>query len=121
MADLSRFFSPVSDEEPSGPDLEYDEAFMALETMARGKPAQTVGEEVIEGEEPRWSEVAEKCEELLERTRDIRVMTHLHAAQIRSDGIRRCLQALRCFAGCSRTSGTRYIHNWMPRTTMTPR
>ena len=88
MADLTRFNSPVSDEEPAGPDLEYDEAFMALETLARGKPEQVVGDEVIEGEEPRWPDVAEACEQLLERTRDIRVVTHLHAALLRSEGIK---------------------------------
>lgn len=88
MADLSRFFEPVSEEEPSGPDLEYDAAFMALDTLARGKPAQVVGEDELAGEEPRWADVLDACEELLERTRDLRVGAHLYAALLRIDGLK---------------------------------
>jgi type VI secretion system protein ImpA len=67
---------------------------MALDALARGKPEQAIGEEVIGGEEPRWPDVTDACLALLERTRDIRVAAHLHAALLRGDGLKALPQGL---------------------------
>lgn len=75
--DLEALLSPVSEEAPSGEDLEYDAAFLELERVAEGKPEQQMGDEVIPGEDPVWGEVQKQALELSTRTRDLRIAMHI--------------------------------------------
>ena len=84
--DLDALLAPVSDTAPSGADLEYDPAFLALEDAARGKAEQQFGETVIPAEEPDWRAMNEQAMPLLERTRDLRVATHWLRASTRLRG-----------------------------------
>ena len=52
--DLEALLAPVSEESPSGADLEYDPTFGELERTALGKPEQVMGDDVIEAEDPDW-------------------------------------------------------------------
>lgn len=54
---------------PCGPDLEYDNDFLALQQAAAGKPESQFGP----AEPPDWRDVSERAEGLLERTRDLRI------------------------------------------------
>ena len=85
--DASALLAPVSDDEPTGPNLEFDPDFGALERAAQGKPEQQYGDTVIPAEEPDWKEVAAQAAALLERTRDLRVLAHLAVARLQLAGL----------------------------------
>lgn len=65
---------------PCGIDLEYDAAFLALERLAQGKPAQQMGSAVVAGEEPAWNMVADQAVALFGRTKDLRLAVTLARA-----------------------------------------
>lgn len=54
---------------PCGKDLEYDNVFLELNKSAQGKPETQFGP----GEPPNWREVRELAQDLMSRTRDLRV------------------------------------------------
>ncbi len=78
---------PVSENEPCGPDLEYDPEFLALQTEAQGKPEQQFGDTVIAAVEPDWREIQTKSTALLARTKDLRPALLLLRACTRSEGL----------------------------------
>jgi len=84
---LEKLIEEVSADLPCGDNLEYDADFLAMERASKGKPEQAVGEKIIEAEEPDWSEVHARALKLLDRTRDIRVASHLTRALLHSEGI----------------------------------
>jgi type VI secretion system protein ImpA len=59
---------PLADDEPCGPDLEFDAQSLELRD-ATGKPESQFGP----GEPPEWGRVCELSESLFERTRDLRL------------------------------------------------
>jgi type VI secretion system protein ImpA len=73
MFDVDQLIAPVSDESPSGDNLEYEPEFGELERAAQGKPAHEMGDEVIEAEGPDWRAVIEQGQELLGRSKDLRI------------------------------------------------
>jgi type VI secretion system protein ImpA len=73
VIDVQSLLAPISDDAPTGPDLEYDPEFGELESISRGKAEQQFGDTVIPAEEPEWREVAAKAESLLGRSKDLRV------------------------------------------------
>ncbi len=75
--DLEALLAPISEESPSGADLEYDPAFGELERTAQGKPEQVMGDDVIEAEDPDWRAVRDQAAALLAQTKDLRVAVHL--------------------------------------------
>ena len=69
-AQVSGWLQPLSDESaPCGPDLEYDNEFLAITQAAAGKPESQFGP----AEAPDWRAVVGMAETLFERTRDLRV------------------------------------------------
>lgn len=79
--------APISEASPSGDDLEYDPAFIALESAAQGKPEQQFGDTVIPAVEPEWRTVAEQAEALLRRSKDVRPAVLLLRAATRQQGV----------------------------------
>ena len=73
MFDVDQLIAPISDEAPSGENLEYEPEFGELERAAQGKPAHEMGDEVIEAEGPDWRLVRDQAQELLGRTKDLRI------------------------------------------------
>jgi type VI secretion system protein ImpA len=63
----------TSVEPPCGPNLEYDDQFMALVSSAIGKPEQQYGETIIPAEDPDWEGVVEQSTQLLGRSKDLRI------------------------------------------------
>lgn len=57
------------DTAPCGPDLEYDNDFLALTQAATGKPESQFGP----AEPPDWRAVVDQAEPLLDRSRDLRI------------------------------------------------
>ena len=85
--DLESLLAPLTDEAPSGPDLEYDPEFQALERAATPKAERSVGDSVKTAEEPDWDKVSSLGENLLGRTKDLRVALHLTGAWTRMHGL----------------------------------
>ncbi len=85
--DVDQLMQPVSDEQPSGPDLEYDPAFQRMVESSKGKPEQEFGDNVIPAVDPDWKAVRECAKEILARTRDVRPLVCLAAADTALDGI----------------------------------
>jgi len=86
--DIESLLSEVSPEAPCGEDLSYDTSFLALEDMLRSKAGGGVVAGVEEAaEEPNWREIREKSLELLQRSKDLRVVMYLVLAALRMDGL----------------------------------
>jgi len=81
-------------EPPCGPNLEYDDQFMALANAALGKPEQQFGDTIIPAEDPDWKGVLERSSALLSRTKDLRATLLLTRALTRIDGLPGLLQGL---------------------------
>lgn len=86
VIDVESLLAPISDDAPSGEDLEYDPEFGEMERSTEGKPEQQFGDTIVEGEEPDWKQVKSKSLDLLKRTKDLRVTAHLSRAVLAVDG-----------------------------------
>lgn len=71
---------PISVEQPCGPDLEYDAAFLALQQAATGSREQQFGDTLIPSVTPDWRQVAALAIGLLNRTVDLRIIALLTLA-----------------------------------------
>jgi len=76
----------VSDEAPSGENLEYEPEFGELERTAKGSAEHVMGDEVVEAEEPDWKSVLSQSQELLTRTKDLRIGVLLTRAALNVHG-----------------------------------
>jgi len=85
--DLESLVAPLGDESPTGENLEYDQDFLALDRAASPKAERAIGDSVKAAEEPDWDKVASMAEALLDRSKDLRVATHLATAWLRMDGM----------------------------------
>src|SRR5688572_22279240 len=101
VIDLNLLLQPVTEGAPCGENLEYDPAFGELERIAKGKEERRAGAEVIPAEEPKWPEVAEAADGLLDRTRDLRVVAYLTHAALNVDGL----------PGIA--AGLQVVHGWL--------
>ena len=86
MDTTDTFLQPLDPDAPCGPNLEYDAAFLALETLAAPRAERVVGDSVKQAESPEWRDVAKQAEEVAARTRDLRVAIHLATARLHIGG-----------------------------------
>lgn len=84
---LDALLAPIEGEAPTGPDLEYDADFMALERAATPKAERVMGDAVKAAEEPDWDTVADMATALMQRSKDLRVAVHLATAWLRKSGM----------------------------------
>jgi type VI secretion system protein ImpA len=88
MSPLDAIMLPdLSDEAPAGENLELDPDFDALERAAQGKPETQYGDTITPSTPPDWKETEAIALALMERTRDLRVMTHLAVARLHMSGV----------------------------------
>jgi type VI secretion system protein ImpA len=97
LFDLDAMLAPISEDSPSGPDLEYDLDFTALGLLARPTPGHTVrvfdpaaGKEVdkvTEGKQPDHGAVLKQALALLARSKDLRVAMLMLPAATRAAGL----------------------------------
>ena len=85
--DLDALAAPVGEDAACGPNLEYDQAFFDLDILATRRDEQQVGDSVLEAEEPDWKAVRSSALELLERSRDLRVVAQLAKASLNLEGL----------------------------------
>lgn len=84
-----------------GPDLEYDNAFLALQQAAAGKPET----QFQAAEPPDWRQVRSEAEALLGSTRDLRVAMLWTRAAVQIDGLAGLVQGLALGVGLLREFG----------------
>jgi type VI secretion system protein ImpA len=99
MLDLESLLAPLSDDAPSGTDLEYDPSFLELEKAGVGRAEQQYGDTVIAAEPPDWRTVREHALALAKRTRDLRVAVWLARCGARLDGFAGAISGLRLIEG----------------------
>jgi type VI secretion system protein ImpA len=76
----------ISDASPAGENLELDPEFGALELTSRGKPETLTNDIVTPATPPDWKETEAGALALLQRTHDLRVLTHLAVARLHLGG-----------------------------------
>jgi len=99
MIDVSALLMPLSSEDPSGPNLEYDKAYLELERLARFKPEQQIGKTIVPAEEPDWRAVEKAAVELFSSTKDLRIANHLAKALLNTGGLPGFAQGLAVLRG----------------------
>ena len=80
--ELQGFVAPL-DDSPCGEDLEYDPGFLGLAQAIQGKPET----QFAPAEPPVWREVQSLAEELMGRTRDLRVAIWWTRACVNQEGL----------------------------------
>ena len=81
--DITSLLASVMPENPCGGDLRTDTAYFELESASRGKPTRFEGQNEIPAEDPNWAQVRTLAEELLARSKDLRVVLHLVRSLVR--------------------------------------
>jgi type VI secretion system protein ImpA len=99
FVNVSQLIEPISAEQPSGPNLEYDVEFAKLDRAAQGKPEQQMGSTVVAAEDPDWKVLVRDSQALLGRTKDLRVVIHLAKALLRTGGVEGFSEALAVLRG----------------------
>ena len=100
MQQAEAWLEPLGGEDgPCGPDLEYDNVFLELNTAAEGK-AETQFER---GTPPDWRIVRQHAEDLLGRTRDLRVAMLWLRAVVNLEGVAALRPGLRLLSGLIET------------------
>ena len=97
--DVESLLLPLADDAPSGPDLEYDPRFTALEQVGVGKPERQYGDTVYPAEPPDWRTVYEQAMELAKATRDLRVGVWLLRSATRLHGLAGATAGLKLLSG----------------------
>lgn len=86
LLDLEALLAPISDAVPAGENLEYQPEFAALEEAAMGKPDRQMGSQTIPGEPPDYAALFTRSNDLLKRSKDLRIAAHLTRACIDKQG-----------------------------------
>lgn len=86
VIDVDQLVAPVSEDSPSGDNLEYEPEFGQLERAAQGTDEHVMGDEVVAAEEPDWSDVESQALELLSRSKDLRIAVLLTRAMVNRHG-----------------------------------
>jgi type VI secretion system protein ImpA len=94
---------PVSEDSPSGEDLEYDPVFQEMEVMMETTAEQEFGDTIIPGSGPDWKGVAAQVEDLNKRTRDLRVLTCGALADLSLKGLKVFSESLESLNTCIET------------------
>lgn len=81
--DIEALLQPISPESPCGEDLSYDPSFQELDTLLRGKEET----QFSVAEEPDWKLVRDRCTELFQRSKDLRVAVTLCLALLKLEGL----------------------------------
>ncbi|WP_166819890.1 type VI secretion system protein TssA [Thalassoroseus pseudoceratinae] len=85
--ELTPLKNPISQSDPSGPNLEYDEQFGDMERAAYGRKEQEFGDTLIEAEAPDWKSLRSLSLELCQRTHDLRVGVRLAESLVNLEGL----------------------------------
>ncbi|WP_295456159.1 type VI secretion system protein TssA [uncultured Thiodictyon sp.] len=87
MIDTESLLKAVSEDQPTGDDLEYDPSFRALVEAATGTPERQMGDTVVAAQEPDWRVVLQSSTALLGRSKDLRVAVLMTRALLGINGL----------------------------------
>lgn len=87
IVDIDSLLHELDPAAPSGPNLEYDPAFLELEEALAGKPEVQYGDTVTAAVPPEWKLVRKHSLELLGRSRDLRLAVPLARALLALHGM----------------------------------
>jgi type VI secretion system protein ImpA len=104
VLDIDALLRPIADAEPAGPDLEYSEV-AELDRFAAGTPGtiDPSTQELVGAEEPNWRKVSTMSQELLGKTKDLRVAAWLARAELANRGLTGLSDGLRLMAALLET------------------
>jgi len=85
--DVDTLLTEISPDSTCGKDITYDVAFLELERLAQGTAETQVGDHVQKSEEPDWEQVHSHSLELLERSRDLRLILYLTLSALCLEGL----------------------------------
>jgi len=98
---------PVSEDKPCGENLEYDADYQLMEAMAQTRSEQDFDANIKAGTEPElkgpwpnWKGVNKQAFNLLERTRDLRVLSYVAVSQLHIEGFHAFKDALEALNAC---------------------
>lgn len=95
-AKVSAWLQPLADKAaPCGPDLEYDNDFLAISQAAQGRPESQFGP----AEPPDWRTVRSDAETLLDRSRDLRLAIFWLRGRVHTQGWRALRSGLQLVTG----------------------
>ena len=83
MINANQILKPVTEENPCGENLYYDPSFQELESLMKGKEET----QFSPAEPPDFQKLQTRCLELLERSKDLRLLTNLCAATVKVEGL----------------------------------
>lgn len=87
MVDVAFLLVPVSEDSPCGEDLEYDPHFLQLERDVQGQPERIMGDAVLAAEPPQWRSIGQQSEQLLQRSKDLRIACFLLQSTLAMEGL----------------------------------
>lgn len=97
--DVEALLQDVSPESPCGEDLSYDPDYSTIERAMAGSPERQVGDELLEAEEPEWRDVRDKCLNIFNRTKDLRIAVDLTLSLMQTEGMPGLRDGLALVAG----------------------
>ena len=92
--------APRESNPPSGDNLEYEDVYLAMEIAARPVEERQAGDEILESEDPDFSDVAQKALAVMERSHDIRAGVVLAGAQLFTRGLPGFSEGVAYIRGC---------------------
>lgn len=98
--DPSVLLQPISDDLPSGENLEYDPTFTEMELAAQPGEETQIGDEITEAEDPDYAEVRKHAIAVLERSHDVRAAVFLADAIQQTEGISGFADVTTYIRGC---------------------
>lgn len=84
---VERWLQAISDASPSGPSVEYDPRFLSVVNLARRREEQQLGTSVLPAQDPDWHSLLTASTELLEESRDLRLLVIWTYASSRMSGL----------------------------------
>jgi len=84
---MEGLLKPITEIDPCGPDLKGDPDYVAFEIKLEGTPERQMGEVFEPARPPNWREVRQEAEQLLTRTRDLRLELALLRALLHTKGV----------------------------------
>lgn len=93
------WLQPAANGPACGPNLEYDQDYLALEEASRGRPETQYGDTVTPAKEPDWDDVVKRALALLDRSRDLRITHLLTRGLVRTQGLSGLRDGLRLAQG----------------------
>ncbi len=85
--DIDSMLKEISEDAPCGKDLKYDQAFMAMENEAKGTPEKQIGANIEPAQPPNWRSLRKMILELMDKTRDLRLLVELARTELNLEGL----------------------------------